>query len=409
MSTSTRPLAPGPALIGSAAAFAGMYLAAGALTPLLVEYQRRWDFPPDMLGVAFAVYALGFLLAAVTLGSLSDRIGRRPVLLGSLVVQLASNILFLAATGIGEVVIGRLAQGVACGAATSAFTAVMVELAPVGRKKLGAVLGSVCLTGGLALGSILAGWAVQVTPAANSIVFGTLITVTFIGGVAIALSPETVQRSVISIRSLIPRVSVPAGARREFVAAAPAVAAVWMLAGLSGGLTPAMIRSVFHLDSGFLNGLTGFVAPAVSTVIGISFARVRPGRALTIGIHAATIGAVGIAAGVLAGNLPLMVVGQAVAGLGFGACFPAALQLLVPLAAAGQRAGLVAAIYVVCYVAFGVPIIVEGLLVRPFGQVGALILYTAVTVVLALSSLLARARLNRRAVVPPVFIPTESC
>ena len=61
-----------------------------------------------MVAVAFAVYAVGFLAAILTLGTLSDHIGRRPVLIGSLIIALAANVLFLLAPDIGWVMM-RLA------------------------------------------------------------------------------------------------------------------------------------------------------------------------------------------------------------------------------------------------------------------------------------------------------------
>ena len=396
-----RTLPPALAMAGVAVAFTSLYLAAGSLTPLLVVYRRLWQFPASTLTLAFAAYAIGFLAAVLTLGSLSDHIGRRPVLIGALVVQLASNVLFLAAPDVGWIVAGRIVQGVASGAATSALTAALVELAPAGNKRLGTILGSVSLTGGLAAGSLLAGLAIQFTPAASSVVFVTLIVLTVLGGVAVVFSPETMGRTPGAVRSLIPRVSVPPAARREFAAAAPVVAAVWMLAGLSGGIAPSLVRSVFHLDSGLLDGLAGFVAPAVSAVIGLSFARVDPRRAMTIGIWSAILGALGIIVGVFSGSLGVMFVGQAVAGVAFGACFTAALRLVFPLAKPNQSAGVVAAIYVVSYGAFGLPIVIEGQLVAPLGEVPAVVWYTGLTVLLALISLIAQARIRRRT-------PTES-
>ncbi|MEU7940568.1 MFS transporter [Microbispora bryophytorum] len=392
-----RTLPAGLALTGAALAFTSLYLAAGALTPLLVLYKQQWDFPPSLLTLAFAVYAAGFLAAVLTLGSLSDHVGRSPVLIGALVVQLVSNVLFLLASDIGWVIAGRIVQGVSSGAATAAFTAALVELAPAGSKRLGTILGSAGLTGGLGAGSLLAGLAIQLTPTANTITFTVLIVLTLLGIVAVALSPETMTRTPGALRSMVPRVAIPRAARREFAAAAPVVAAVWMLAGLSGGLAPNMVRSVFHLDSGLLNGLTGFIAPAVSTVVGLSFARVDPRRAMTVGIYASVAGAVGIIGGVYAGSLTVMIIGQAVAGVGFGASFSAALRLIFPLAAAHQRAGVVAGIYVVSYVAFGVPIVIEGQLVGPLGEVPAVVCYTTLTVLLALVSLVAQTRMRHRA------------
>src|SRR4051794_26417229 len=72
-------LPAGLALTGEAITFTSLYLAAGALTPLLVRYKEQWEFPAALLTLAFAVYAIGFLGALLTLGSLSDHIGRRPV------------------------------------------------------------------------------------------------------------------------------------------------------------------------------------------------------------------------------------------------------------------------------------------------------------------------------------------
>ena len=394
MTRRRRTLPAGLALTGTALAFTSLYLAAGVLTPLLVVYKQQWRLSPSLLTLAFAVYAIGFLAAVLTLGSLSDHVGRRPVLVGALVVQLASNVLFLVAPDIGWAIAGRIVQGVASGAATAAFTAALVELAPPDKKRLGTILGSVGLTGGLGAGSLLAGLTIQLTPTANSIVFAVLIVLTVLGGVVVILSPETMTRTPGALRSMVPRVAVPPAARKEFAAAAPVVAAVWMLAGLSGGLAPSMVRSVFHLDSGLLNGLTGFIAPAVSAVVGLSFARVSPRRAMTIGIYASIVGAIGIIGGVYAESLAIMIIGQAVAGVGFGASFTAALRLIIPLAPAHQRAGVVAASYVVSYVAFGVPIVVEGQLVGPLGEVPAVVCYTALTVLLALISLIAQTRIN---------------
>ncbi|TCN41854.1 putative MFS family arabinose efflux permease [Kribbella orskensis] len=402
-----RPLLPaGLALAGAAITFTSLYLAAGALTPLLVVYKEQWNFPASLLTVAFAVYAIGFLAAVLTVGSLSDHIGRRPVLIGALVVQVASNLLFLVASDIGWVIAGRIVQGVASGAATTAFTAALVELAPPSRKRLGMILGSVGLTGGLGFGSLLAGLAIQLTTAANTIIFVVLTVVTILGTVVVALSPESVTRSPGALRSLIPRIAFPPATRREFAAAAPVVAAVWMLAGLSGGIAPNMVRSVFHLNSGLLNGLAGFIAPATSAVIGLVFARVDSRRAMTIGIYASIIGAVGIISGVYAGSLAIMILGQAIAGVGFGASFTAALRLIFPLAAEHQRAGVVGGIYLVSYVALGLPIVIEGQLTGPLGEIPAVTWYTGAAILLALMSLVAQLRLKRST--PSVSGPTSS-
>lgn len=390
-------LPAGLSLAGTAVAFMSLYLGAGALTPLLVNYKDRFHFAPEMLNVAFAVYAAGFLVAVLVFGSLSDFVGRRPVLIAGLIVQLGSNVLFLTATDVSAVIAGRVVQGIASGAATAAFTAAMVELAPERNKRLGAILGSISLTGGLALGSLLAGLTIELTTEANTLIFVVLIVLTALGVIVAIFSPETGRRNPGALRSLIPRIAVPSAARAEFLAAAPVVAAVWMLAGLSGGLAPNMVRSVFGIDSPLLGGIAGFIAPAVSTVIGVAFAKVASRHAMVIGIYASILGAAAIIGGVFAGSLALMLIGQAIAGIGFGSSFTAALQLLIPLVRPQQRAGIVAAVYIVAYTAFGLPIVIEGQLAAPLGEIPAVLCYTGLAILLALISLIAQARIARRA------------
>lgn len=384
------------AFIGAAVSFTSLYLAAGAPTPLLVLYQDQWAFPAVILTLAFAAYSAGFLIALLTVGSLSDHLGRRPVILGALVVQLLSVVMFLFAPDIGWVTAARVVQGIATGAATSAFTATLVELAPTRRKRLATILGTVGVTGGLAVGALLTGVAIEYADDANTIVFVTIGVLTVLGIVIVAMSPETVTKKRGALRSLIPQIAVPAPARREFAAAAPVIVSIWMLAGLSLGLAPTIVRNVFQLDSGLLNGFCGFISPAVSAIIAVIFARVRPRRAIRLGIYASVIATALIVVAVLTGSLATMIGGQVVAGLGFGAAFSASLQLIFPLAATHERAGLVAAIYVVAYIAFSLPVVVSGQLAGVLGLPAAVAWYGAVTILLALISLIAQLRLAKR-------------
>lgn len=381
---------------GAATTFVSLYLAAGAPTPLLVLYQKHWGFPASTLTSAFAVYALGFLAALLVVGSLSDHLGRRPVLICALIIQLGSVVMFLLAPDIGWVIAARVVQGVATGAATTAFTAALVELAPPRRKRLATILGSVGMTGGLGVGSLVAGVAIEFTDHANTLTFGALAILTILGIGVVACAPETVTRRGSAWRSVVPHVSVPGSARPHFVSTASVIAAVWMLAGLSLGLAPTIIRSVFRLDSGLLNGVSGFLAPIVSAVIGVALGRFSGRQAVVIGIYASVLGAGGIMLSVVMGDVIVLFVGQALAGIGFGAAFSGALRLTIPLTAPHERAGLVAAIYLIAYVSFGLPVVLTGELTATVGLVPLVVGYGAATILLALVSLVAQYRSDGR-------------
>src|SRR5262249_11653702 len=80
------------------AAIVGLALYASATpSPLYAVYQQRWHFSTPMVTVIYAMYPLGVLISLLALGTLSDQVGRRPVLRWSLVVLLGSMALFVAA------------------------------------------------------------------------------------------------------------------------------------------------------------------------------------------------------------------------------------------------------------------------------------------------------------------------
>ena len=97
------------------------FFAAAAPSPLFVVFQHAWGFSSSMLTVAFAIYAIALLISLLVAGSLSDHVGRRPVVLGALVLQAVAMGLFLLAHDIGGLIVARAVQGVATGVASGAL------------------------------------------------------------------------------------------------------------------------------------------------------------------------------------------------------------------------------------------------------------------------------------------------
>jgi MFS family permease len=371
-------------------------VAAGAPTPLLVVFEQQWHFPAWVLTVAFASYALGLLAAVLVAGSLSDHIGRRPVLVGSLLVELGAMLMFVFAPDIGWVIAARTIQGIATGAATSAFSASVVEHAPERHKKLGTIITSIAPAGGLGLGALLTGAAVQFSSHATAIVFTALAAIMVLGTGVAAFSAETVSRRPEAARTLIPRVSIPRAARGEFLASIPVHMAAWMLAGLFMGLVPTIIRDLLGLHSGLLNGATAFVEPAAAAVAGLFLGRLTARRTIFVGGAGVLLGTAVIEAGVATGMLSLLWVGGIIGGVGFGASFSGAIRTIALLVQPHQRAGLFASIYLVAYLSFGVPAIVAGLLIAPVGLQGTVLGYGVAVLVAATAGLVAQYRVNAR-------------
>src|SRR4051812_23731047 len=109
-------------------ALATVQAGGSAPTPLYRHYQEAWGLSPLSLTVVFAAYPLSLLGALLTIGPLSDHLGRRPVLLGGLLLSaVAMGLLALAGTAT-ELIAARAVQGLATGTAASTLGAMMLDV-----------------------------------------------------------------------------------------------------------------------------------------------------------------------------------------------------------------------------------------------------------------------------------------
>src|SRR5580700_7899777 len=117
-----------PAVFVLASLIVALLAASAAPTPLYAIYQARWHFTPITTTLVFGVYAVAVLASLLTLGKLSDHVGRRPVLLSALAVQAVSLLVFATAGGVPELLIARVIQGLATGAALGAIGAGLLDV-----------------------------------------------------------------------------------------------------------------------------------------------------------------------------------------------------------------------------------------------------------------------------------------
>jgi MFS family permease len=123
--------------------FFSLFFASSVPSPFFLVFQHRWGFSSGILTLAFGSYAIILLILLMIAGSLSDHVGRRPVIITALVIQVASMILFFTARGSGSLIAARLAQGLSMGIANGTLSAAVIEAAPVHRKRVAAMLVSV--------------------------------------------------------------------------------------------------------------------------------------------------------------------------------------------------------------------------------------------------------------------------
>ncbi len=134
------------------------------LIPVLPLFARRLGASPVQIGLILAIYALAQLLFLPFWGWVSDRIGRRPVLLVSLFGTAASFVLLALAEDIPTVYLARALAGFFA-ASVGTAQAVVTDLTPPAERAsgmglIGAAFGAGMILGPM-LGGLLAAWHEQ--------------------------------------------------------------------------------------------------------------------------------------------------------------------------------------------------------------------------------------------------------
>ncbi len=372
-----------------------LFFAASAPSPLYGIYQAMWHFSPITLTAIYATYALSALLASLTTGRLSDHLGRRPVVIMALVIQLAGMAAFIVAHSVGALFVGRFLQGLGTGIATQAISAWLLDLQPSNNPRLGGVIGGISLLAGLAFGALGAGLLVQLGPNPLQLVFWILGGIYVLALVVMFFIPDISQRTLGWLQSLIPQVGIPPIARPLFVALTPSLFAIWALVGLYLSLGPSLAISMLHTNSHIAGGLIIFALMGGGAVAAIFVREADPQSLVSSGSVILIVGVGLTLIAVLVRSVAGLYLGSLVAGVGFGPAFSGIFRSLVMLAPSDKRSALISAIYLIIYVGFGVPAVIAGIMVVSLGLRDTTYIYGLVVMVLATITLVAVSRRRR--------------
>ena len=326
---------------------------ANHFVPLLQVYRARLGLDATAPALLFGMYALGLVPGLLLAGPVSDRRGRRAVVLPSACVALgASAVLGAGGGSYPALLLGRLVYGLGAGAVMSAGAAWLVELSR-DAGGVGARRATIALSAGFGLGPLASGFIAQYAPA--PLVLPYAIHAALLGAV-LAIAWRTEDAGGASSGGRLLRIDLDRAGWRGFVRGVlpmapfvygfPAIvlaALPGMLAGALGGAAIAVTGVVAAMTLG-----TGVVVQPITR-------RFEPTRAARLGL---AVGAAGIAIAALAvashASALLFVVAPVLGGA-YGVAMTGGFQLVQRLARPDARGGITGLYYVLCYVGFVAP------------------------------------------------------
>jgi hypothetical protein len=336
---------------GAGAAVAAVGWGAQQFAPLLLMYRAELGVSAATVQAVFAVYVVGLIPGLLFGGPVSDRYGRRPVVLAALAASVAASALLLVGGhGVVWLFAGRLVAGFASGAGFSAGAAWVRELSAgaVDGAERGPRRATVAMTVGFGLGPLVAGVLAQWAPARTVLPYLPHLLLALAALPLVRCTPETRTPVAGDGRLRIPDMS----SRRFRTVVTPLAPWVFGVVAVGIAYLPGLVAprlGGYVLLFCTLVTLLGAAAGIAVVPVARRAARGGSRRLLGTALGIVVAGLV-VAAGAAAATDPLLVLAAVVLlGAGYGCCQVCGLTEVQRIARPGQLAGLTAAYQAISY------------------------------------------------------------
>ena len=329
-------------------------------------YALHEHLAPLTVTLVYAVYAAGVTVSLLLAGHVSDWYGRRTVLIPALMLATVAAVVFILWKSLPGLLLARVLTGLALGATVATATAYIADL-DLGRDgaatKRSGIVATVANLGGLAIGPLAAGLLARYAPGGLTLPYVVLLVALVVAVFAAVLAPEGRRRAHPLPKYRPQRLTVPADGRGQFLAAIAGVALSFATFGLFAGLAGRFLAGPLHHPSPALTGAAIFLTFGIGVVVQTTTTTWPAHRLLSGGIPAIILGlgVLVVSAWTAPPSLALFLIGGAVTGLGASAIFRASLGIVIATSEADDRAGALAAFFVVGYAALSVPVLGLGI------------------------------------------------
>ncbi|MEV6239131.1 MFS transporter [Lentzea sp. NPDC051838] len=361
---------------------AGTFLVAMAYStvpsPLFPLYVAREGFSTFAITVVFAAFAVGVVISLLLAGHVSDWVGRKTILIPALGLEVVSALLFLSSTTLPVLITARVINGLGVGMIAATATAYLHDLhthhRPGASSQRFEIVSTAANIGGLGVGALVAGVLAQYSSSPLSTPYVVLAVLLVVSMAAVALTPETVTRQQVTYRPQ--RVSANHGA------AGLGAFSAFAVFGVFTSVSPGFVAGELHHPSRTLAGLVVFIVFGGAALAQTLTSGVQVSTLRAIGLGAQAIGILLVVAGMYATSFPLFLAGGAIAGVGAGVQFKAAIGAVARTAAPARRGEALAGLFFIAYLGLSVPSLSIGLATRYLAATTVMTWFAAILLML---------------------------
>ena len=362
MSALRLPTLPRPAAFSVAsAAMIFIFLSSGVPVPLYNMFRDADGITDGDLALTTVTYLAFTALSLLLLGRLSNHLGRKPVIFAALFFAIAGCAVMTQVHSLPVLLAARILQGTACGLASTAAGAFVIDTAPRGRLLwLPAVVTSSAPPFAIPVGALVSGTLSEFAPFPRTLALCLTAGVLALLAVLVAMCPETTPRSPGVLGALVPKVHVPAGSGRVLAAAGAALVATWSFTGFYQAFAPGMTADYFHSDSALMISIVFASAVILAPLGGSLSGRMVAVKAFRLGLVGFLISSVAIMASLHAEAIVPFLIISLVGGLAQGAANSSGMRAVLSNVEAADRAGTLATMYLISYSGAALPGLLAG-------------------------------------------------
>lgn len=351
-------------------------LAVNLSMPLFRPYAALAGFNNGQTSLVLATYVLGMIPCYIFLGGISDKIGRKPILIFSLFCALFSDLIITIYPNVYALIFARFFQGIALGLSMGTGTAYLAEIllpnsdAPTRAANATSMSTALGFSGGAFITTIAL--LIHFTHSPITYLFAIIITLI---GILLAFKLPNLPPIGGSLLRLpyFPIGSFPINL---------SIAICWATTGVVISIIPTQLAKFgFTAYAGFclilINWTGAFLQPFIRK-------RFAPNLSLKLGFALVPIGFGLVVLGSYLGILLIVLAGTAVIGsAAYGFSYQGGLALIANLGGQ-QRARAVSGYMFYGYIGFGIPAVFLGYLADAFGIINALLVFEIIITILSI-------------------------